>query len=144
MAISNVQQRPDLTAVETARDVEPILESILTKYPVTQLLVVNGGQTAYQNKHEWFDDQITQATATLTADIAAHAASATGLAMIVDSTTNFRVGDQLFVDLMTQVYQITAVTNATDLVVSEIRGVALGTGIGTGNTVRYTRGVLEI
>jgi len=144
MATDNIQQWPETPAESRVRDVEPLLESILTKFPVTELLVVNGGQRATQNRHEWFDDQITEKGSVLTADITAHAANATGVSITVSSTANFLVADQVFIDTLSPVYQITAIPDGVTLTVTEIRGVALGSTSGNGLNITCSRAALEL
>lgn len=141
--ITNVQQRPDLTDVELARDVEPLLMTEISKLPITSMIMFDNANSAFNHKHEWFDDHITQNTSTLTADISAHAASATGLTITVASSAFFKVGDTVFVNELAPAYRVTAIPNGTTLTVDEIRGVALASGAGNGKTIRFTRGALE-
>lgn len=144
MADLNVQQRPDISDDHIIRDVSSLFDVILTKFPVTELLVGNEIGVAGQNKHEWFDDQIVQKTSILTADIAAHSGSGTALTITVADTGNFLINDQVGVETLDPVYSVTAIPDGTTLTVSVINGVALADPAGDTEVIKFNRGQLEL
>lgn len=144
--IENVIERPDLSSITDAyfiRDMEPFLSVVLTKNPITREIIRETGDFATQHVHEWTDDVLQQKTSTLTANIAAHAASATGLTITVADSSIFLVDDQVFVDTIEPAYKVTAIPNGTTLTVNEIRGRELVSDGGNGKTIKYNRGQLE-
>ena len=106
MSLTDVQQYPTLTSTELVRDVEPFLDLILKNYPVMSLLTV-GGTPCVNHTHEWFDDIIEQQTTTLTANITAHAASATGITITLTDSSIFQVGDQVYIETLDPIYEVT-------------------------------------
>lgn len=144
MALDNVQQYPEVVAPYFVRDVEQLVSVILTKFPIMNYIPLGGGAPILRNTHEWFDDQITQQTDTLAANVTAHAASATGLSITVTDDTIFIIGDQLLIGTFKPVYQVTAKPGSNVLTCNEIRGVALASDAGNGDVVKYNRAVKEL
>lgn len=141
-AVTDVQRYTDLSSTELVRDVEPLLSLILTKFPIMQYIPM-GGTPAAQHEHEWFDDQIVQRTSTLTANITAHLALATGITISVADGTIFKVNDQVTIDEIRSVYEITSIAT-NDLTCTEIRDIALASDAGNTKTIKYNRAVNEI
>jgi hypothetical protein len=119
-----------------------MLSLVLTKFPIMRYIPF-GSDAADQHEHEWFDDQITQKTSTLTADIAAHGALATGITVTVADGTVFKIGDRVVVDQLRPAYEITNIVTNT-LTVKEIRNIALAAPAGDTFTIKYNRAVSEI
>jgi hypothetical protein len=145
MAVStNVGQRPDIDSDYIVRDVEPALSLIRTKRPINEIIPIRTDPRAIQHTHEWFDQIISQNTTTLTANITAHLALATGITITLADSSIFTVGDQVTVGNLKPVYQVTAIPGGgVTLTVSEIRNVALASDAGNGDTAKFNRGQLE-
>jgi hypothetical protein len=138
----DVKQWTQLDDTYKVRDVDDFLSLIFANSPVMQHIPFLG-ERAKQHKHEWFDELVEQKTSTLTANITAHAASATGLTISVADGTVFLAGDQVIVDTLSPIYKITSIST-NDLTVSEIRGVALASDAGNTQKIRFTRAQNEI
>jgi hypothetical protein len=139
---TDVIQWTQLDDTYKIRDVDDLLMAIFVNRPVMQYIPFSGDR-ARQHKHEWFDEKVQQKTTTLTANITAHAALATGITVTVADGSIFVVGDQLIVDTLQPVYEITNIATNT-LTVKEIRNVALAANAGNAQTARFTRGQTEI
>ena len=144
MGDTNIQQFPSISSSYIVRDVEPMLSLIRTKRPINEIIPIKTGSFAKNHKHEWYDQVISQKTTTLSANITAHAASATGISITVADSSIFTVGDQVLVGTLKPIYKVTAIPDATHITCTEVRGVALAANAGNGMTAKYNRGVIEL
>lgn len=144
MATTDVQRYSDLSSTDINRSVHDFLSVLVKNYPIMEMVNFQTDRVAVGHKFEWFDQLFSQRKTNVSTDITAHAANATGISVEVDDYTIFKIGDQLRIEGLEPIYQITATPASSTLTCKEVRGIALGSDAGSGAMVKFDRGELEI